>query len=165
MRFDAIEVRSDQGRTVHAYLAAPCVCGSSLQLRYCCGKGVRLQLRSQPSPARPPLPPTGHANRRCYARALNHCSEQISKEHYLSRGVLRQLAASGPTNTVRMSGLGLPAGDLPPDQVGQAKILCGRHNSALSALDTTGARLFRALREVTVQPYRAGRGESAGDAA
>lgn len=147
MRFDALEIRSDQGRTVHAYLAAPCVCGSSMQLRYCCGKGGRLQLRSQPSPTAPAPPSTGYSHGRCYARALNDCSEQISKEHYLSRGVLRELAGAGPTNTVRMSGMGLPEGDLPPDQVGQAKILCGRHNSALSALDTAGARLFRALRE------------------
>jgi len=132
---------------VLAYLAAPCVCGSSMQLRSCCAKGGRLVLRSHPSTTRPPPPRTAHANRRCYARALNDCSEQISKEHYFSRGVLRELAAAGPTNTVRMSGMGLPDGDLPPDQVGQAKILCGRHNSVLTALDTVGARLFRALRE------------------
>ena len=29
-QFDAIEVRSDQGRIALAYLAAPCVCGSSM---------------------------------------------------------------------------------------------------------------------------------------
>jgi hypothetical protein len=94
---------------------------------------------------RPPV--TQHANRRCYARSLNDCDQKLSKEHYLSRGVVRILAQGGPTNTVRATGLGLPPGELPPDQVAQSKILCRRHNSALSHLDVVGERLFRAIRE------------------
>jgi hypothetical protein len=71
----------------------------------------------------------------------------MSKEHYFSRGVLRALAAGSANNTVRARGLGHPEIDLPPDQVGQSKILCRRHNSALSAIDTTGGRVFASVSE------------------
>jgi hypothetical protein len=78
---------------------------------------------------------------------LNDCDAKLSKEHYLTRGVLRLLARGGPSNTVRANGLGIPPDEFPPDQVAQSKILCRRHNSALSALDVVGERLFRAVND------------------
>jgi hypothetical protein len=80
---------------------------------------------------------------------LNDCDTKLSKEHYLTRGVLRLLAQGGPSNTVRATGLGIPPEEFPPDQVAQSKILCRRHNSVLSALDVVGERLFRAICEGT----------------
>jgi hypothetical protein len=91
-----------------------------------------------------------YCNPRCYARALNDCDPKVSKEHYFSRGVMRAVAQRGPTNTVRIIRDGRPDLELPPDQALQAKVLCRRHNSALSRLDATGERLFRAIREGVV---------------
>lgn len=142
-----IEVRSDLGRTVRVFLDGLCVCGSARLLRACCLRDGSIVERSAPSPTMPPAPPTMHANARCYARALNDCDPKVSKEHYFSRGVTRAVAGRGKSNTVRIIRGGKPDLEIPPDQAFQANVLCRRHNSALSALDVTGERLFRFLRE------------------
>ncbi len=141
----AIDVTSDLGRSVRIFLDGPCVCGSIKRFQDCCYKDGVVAGRSSPSPTSPPPPATNYSNPRCYAHPLNDCDAKLSKEHYLTRGVLRLLAAGGPSNTVRATGLGIPADEFPPDQVAQSKILCRRHNSVLSALDVVGERLFRAV--------------------
>jgi hypothetical protein len=99
----------------------------------------------------PPGAKTGHSNPNCYLRAAGDCSDDISREHYISRDVLAEL---GPTITIH----GLPW--LAPDErrvVGieslTAKILCRRHNSALAPLDAEAGRFFRALREIDENLY------------
>jgi hypothetical protein len=141
----AIDVTSDLGRSVRIFLDGPCICGSVKRFQDCCYKDGVVAGRSAPSPTSPPPPSTNYSNPRCYAYPLNDCDAKLSKEHYLTRGVLRLLAKGGPTNTVRATGLGIPADEFPPDQVAQSKILCRRHNSALSALDVVGERFFQAI--------------------
>jgi len=60
---------------------------------------------------------------------------------------MKTLARRGVSNTVRIIRDGLPDLEIRPDQALQAKVLCRRHNSALSALDVAGERLFRWLSE------------------
>jgi len=73
-----------------------------------------------------------------------NCSHTISSEHFISENVLSILNPK----SVRISG----AAWMPPRQsldlplTGlQANILCTRHNSALSPLDTMAGKLFRAV--------------------
>jgi hypothetical protein len=72
------------------------------------------------------------------------CSTTISGEHFISRTVLSILNPK----TLRIGGVSwLPKGetkDLPLDSL-RANVLCGRHNSAWSGLDTTAGEFFRAV--------------------
>lgn len=92
---------------------------------------------------RPPLLITGLRNRKCYAKALADCAPKISREHFISKRLLKSLGpefdVSGfpwqtPGTKQRISSKSLTA-----------KCLCARHNSALSGLDNEAARFFRAL--------------------
>jgi hypothetical protein len=73
---------------------------------------------------------------------LSDCSERISREHYISENVLYQL---GKTFLVTTPELRFDRKELAPKALA-AKILCQRHNEALSGLDAVAGHFFRALR-------------------
>jgi hypothetical protein len=104
-------------------------------------------VRTTAAVTEPKPPATGYAHPRCYARTLNDCDAKVSKEHYFSKTVMRAFAETDGSKTVRVLQEGRPDRELPPDQLMQSKVLCRRHNSCLSDLDTTGERVFRACRE------------------
>lgn len=90
----------------------------------------------------PPRPVTGHAHPKCYMRNSNDCSTKISGEHYVSSAILAKFC------NLRTSGL--PWFGPGETRVGinalTSNILCTRHNSALSPLDTEGQRMLVAIR-------------------
>jgi hypothetical protein len=111
-----------------------CLCGSGQLPLDCCLKDSRPQRIS----AR-----TGRRNRKCYAAAIGDCSKSISREHYITEGVLKLI---GDPITLK----GFPWQGAGERTVGTkaltAKILCERHNTALSSLDEVGIRFFDKLR-------------------
>jgi hypothetical protein len=83
----------------------------------------------------PPGPVTGHANAKCYARADRNCSPKISREHFISETLLRQIHSN---NTAKVAGLKWQQKEtfnLVPLSGLASSILCDRHNNALSPLD------------------------------
>lgn len=85
---------------------------------------------------------------RCYAAELGGCSEQISAEHFFSRGILAFLN-DGPL--FRVSGFSWQGfGDTPQPSIASlsAKVLCAKHNSDLHPLDEECLNLFRFFNEV-----------------
>jgi hypothetical protein len=86
---------------------------------------------------------TGRRNQACYASTLGGCSKSISREHYITEGVLKLIGdpitvegfpwQSGGVKTIGTNAL-------------TSKILCERHNTALSGLDQVGIRFFDKLR-------------------
>ncbi len=91
----------------------------------------------------PPPPVTGYSNPQCYANALSDCDSQISREHYVSEGIL-----SLRNGAITLLGFPwLPNGNLKKvsAQALTAKILCKRHNTALSGLDSVAIRFFKFL--------------------
>jgi hypothetical protein len=128
---------------VELNLNAPCPCGSSKLIADCCWRGaaglVVPEANTRPRGAR-----TGRANPECYARSLNDCSADITREHYISRNVLDLLAPNGKFEVVN-----------PPWAIGKTvsvspatffhKVLCSRHNHVLKPLDTTAGKFFRTL--------------------
>ncbi len=87
-------------------------------------------------------------NQKCYARSLKNCSPTISREHYISQGILERISDG---NIIGVSGIpGIPAGQM--KQIGveslAAKVLCEKHNSELSSLDNTGIKFFDTLDEI-----------------
>lgn len=100
----------------------------------------------------PRLPITAYSNPKCYARGLNDCSQRISREHYLSRRVLELWSDNGivVTNATDLRDEKFSS----PISTGAlaSKILCERHNHALSALDQVGGDFGRFIRNKPVQP-------------
>jgi hypothetical protein len=99
----------------------------------------------QPVDITPRPPETGRRRDGCYAGALLDCCDKLSHEHFLSRAVLRQL---GDDDKTRISGLAWQAPEtfnvLPLKSLG-SKILCKRHNEAMSGLDAQILRLAETL--------------------
>lgn len=91
----------------------------------------------------PSGPRTGYSHSKCYARELGDCSETITREHYISENILKLL------NVTEVAGAAWHAD---PDELVPAsprwlasKMLCDRHNSALSPLDSEAGRFIDTL--------------------
>jgi hypothetical protein len=88
----------------------------------------------------PEGPTTGFAHRKCYFSQTSDCSSKLSKEHYISHAVLKTI----PGGLVVAGAPWLPSGvrkELHAETLA-AKVLCERHNKALSPLDKEVGRLF-----------------------
>jgi hypothetical protein len=95
----------------------------------------------------PPLlpggPVRGFAHRKCYLAQTQDCCPKISKEHYISHAVLKTI----PGGLMVSGAPWLPA-DVREEMNAttlRAKVLCERHNKALSPLDKEAGRLFRII--------------------
>lgn len=122
-----------------------CPCRSGWMVSSCCLDPVDRKLRKKIRPISPPSPATNFSQPRCYLNAMNDCSEDISREHYISANILEQLGSS-----ISISGAAfLPSGktlSLSIDNL-TSNILCSRHNEALSPLDQEAGLFFSALLE------------------
>jgi hypothetical protein len=81
----------------------------------------------------------------------NDCDKKISKEHYMSKGVLQEI-----DYMIGTEGLpGIPPGENRHISTSNltAHVLCKRHNSALSSLDDVGARFFQAIKNFSSSDY------------
>ncbi len=128
---------NDQQRIVNAN-EFPCPCGSGKAIIDCC---ITARVNTTP-----PAPKSGYSNPKCYARQLNDCSHSMSKEHFVSEAVLnlirlenKQLKISGPVWLDRNEERRISIESI------SSKILCKRHNQALSGLDIIGMKFFRFL--------------------
>ncbi len=95
----------------------------------------------------PPGPVTGHANTKCYACGDRNCSTKISKEHFISEALLRQIHFN---NTAKISGLKWQPKEtfnIVPLSGLASSILCERHNNALSPLDSCMGAFAQAIGE------------------
>ena len=93
-------------------------------------------------------PVTGYSHPKCYANIDANCSDSISREHYISASYLRQVEHNG---TVKIAGLAWQQPetfDLMSINSLQAKVLCGRHNSAISGMDSTFSIFADTIREI-----------------
>ncbi len=126
----------------------PCYCGSDKKVRFCCrltGDNGKIA-RSSPSSCTPPGPQTGLANPRCYARALNDCSTEMSGEHLFSEVTLNLL--TGPDGKIVRAGYPWQEEgevQLLTPSTCKANVLCKRHNNALSSVDATAGRFLKAI--------------------
>jgi len=123
---------------------SPCPCGSGKIIRDC-HLDIDGQLRKPRPSLKPPRKETGHSHSGCYLKDTYNCSRQISREHYISRSVLEQLGTK-----VRVSGVHwLSEGESFNGSVESltAKILCDRHNNALSPLDNEAGLFFSILKD------------------
>lgn len=119
----------------------PCPCGSPRKAKFCCLASGRWQCR--PSGTTPPRPRTGRHEPGCYAACLNDCGGKLSREHYFSRSLLEAIGefiVSGFTWAKEEKRVGINALT--------SKVLCERHNNALSTIDPVAERLFTGIRRI-----------------
>jgi hypothetical protein len=122
-----------------------CVCGSHRKARSC----HQARDRSWTDVAPEPLlagAVTGYANPRCYGRSSNDCSEKVSREHWISAGIQRCIMGDG---SLMWKGMPWLAGETREVSVGSgaSRVLCMRHNVALSPLDAMAETVFRRISE------------------
>lgn len=116
-----------------------CPCGTGLSFADCClGNDGRPAMALEN--LLPPPPVSGERQKGCYMAETADCGGGLSREHYISRGLI-----DGPELRVR----GMPwqqeeVAHYSPDNL-VARILCRRHNSALSPLDAHAIRFFLAV--------------------
>src|SRR5260221_3914649 len=113
----------------------PCPCGSGEKAKKCCLKSNG-HLEKQAATVIPHGPSTGFAHPKCFANSDHNCSDRISDEHFISAPLLHQIEKD---NTIKFSGLSWQEKErfkVVPIPVLASKILCTRHNLALSPLDS-----------------------------
>lgn len=122
-----------------------CPCGSKRKSRSC---------HAQPGggwiiPTPPALlhgPPTNYMNPKCFGAASNDCSPKISREHWLSDTIQSSLVSdAGPAIVSGTPWLKGQSKAISPNALA-SKILCERHNNALSPLDAIAGQVFRGIR-------------------
>ena len=125
-----------------------CPCGSGRQASRC----HRAKDGSWIAEAPPPLltgPLTGYAKPGCYARASEDCDEELTREHFIADDLLGSIAADG--KVVVVEGAAWQDKTERQKTIGRGslsrKMLCRRHNNALSPLDKMAAEFFRCFRE------------------
>ena len=91
---------------------------------------------------RPPGPRTGLVTPKCYAAALGDCDgKPATREHYVSLSLLKRFGAKFFVD-------GVPWLDSPRELTARAmvaRVLCARHNNALSPLDTMIGNFYDVL--------------------
>ncbi|MGO9102716.1 hypothetical protein [Mycobacterium sp.] len=94
-------------------------------------------------------PVTGHARQGCYAASTCDCAGKLTKEHWISEGILRS-PTFGDGRKVDIGELfwQRETSQVLPIAALGARVLCERHNNALSRLDSTATRLH-----ATVERY------------
>jgi hypothetical protein len=97
----------------------------------------------------PPWPPTGTSQAGCYMAETADCGEGLSREHYISRGLI-------DAPEVRVRGMPWQREEVERYAADNltARILCRRHNSALSPLDAHAQRFFLAIEAGLQQAQR-----------
>jgi hypothetical protein len=89
---------------------------------------------------------------KCFASDMADCSTKISREHFISHSLIREIEKT------YVPGERMQVGGFPWQTPGQlqevspsslaSKVLCERHNSALSPLDSVGGSFFRAFHQI-----------------
>jgi hypothetical protein len=132
----------------------PCPCESGLLVRDCrCKSRSFVPVTANTTP---PSPVMGLNLSRCYAGALSDCSSKLSAEHPLSLGVIEQIA--GASKFLNVTGRFWQRDPTQFDPIGlpnlKKKVLCQRHNSALSPLDGEAGRFMRAYSDAIIHMHQ-----------
>lgn len=122
--------------------SAWCICGRQKLARDCCLRTGRFL----PHTAAPRLPRRSVLFRQkgCYAAATGQCTSGLSREHSISEGVLRAINRNKGVIGVEDPKSGSSAGTRGLQALA-SRVLCARHNSALSGLDRAMARFSDTL--------------------
>lgn len=139
--------RTERGNVVSFDLSleAPCPCESGFPTNSCCltPKGITTKAAS----TIPPGSKTELSREGCYAALTKDCGAKLTREHFISENILNILNQEN-RGGLRVGGLPWQKEEdlrpISPNAIA-ARVLCDRHNSALSKLDSVAERFFRAF--------------------
>jgi hypothetical protein len=122
-----------------------CPCPSGKKAKFCCwiSKGrwnkdpALVQVR--------PIPVEDYAHPKCYASLTKKCSTKITREHFISRNILKELVYDWGVKITGLPWIDYETWELLPTESLASKILCENHNQALSDLDAQMGRFFRTI--------------------
>jgi hypothetical protein len=83
-----------------------------------------------------PGPQTNYQHPKCFANGDSNCSRKISREHFISETYLKQIELNDTTKIAGLAWQEPRTFSIVPTKRLVSKILCDRHNTALSRLDT-----------------------------
>jgi len=141
--------RTQRGEVVSFNVSpqAPCPCESGLPAESCCLTSNGFVTKA--TATTPPDPQTGSSCQGCYAESLRDCGPRLSREHFISGSIL-SLLNGGEQVGLKVDGFPWQEHNcvqfISPQALA-ARVLCERHNSALSGLDSVATRFLRALDE------------------
>ncbi|HYV95017.1 MAG TPA: hypothetical protein VE978_24800 [Chitinophagales bacterium] len=90
---------------------------------------------------------TNYSHARCYANIFNDCSKKISREHYFSQSILKEIANVFILEGVLDEPKSVPISGL------VVKCLCERHNNMLSDFDSEALLLFRTIKRYDFETH------------
>jgi len=122
----------------------PCPCGSDQMATACCLEADG-NVRKYVAGVRPRPPKTECSQDGCYLGHTSDCGGGITGEHYVSRVALEQL--SEPAVAIDGVHWLAPSERKVVNRL-TANILCSRHNSALSVLDTQAGQFLRTIKSI-----------------
>lgn len=127
---------------------ANCPCGSHRRSSHC----HRAKDGSWIALPPPPLltgQRTGYSNPGCYARVSKDCDTELTREHFITDDLLNTISADG--KIIVVEGAAWQCKTERRKEIGRAslsrRMLCRRHNTALSPLDKMAADFFRCCLE------------------
>jgi hypothetical protein len=133
----------------------PCPCASGRPTHGCCLCGGILEAHAASTV--PAGPKTGTRVPGCYAAHLLDCAGVLSREHFVSRTVLDHLNQASTRHGTSSESMEVEGLHWLPQRVRirvglnslVSRILCERHNAALTGLDDSAGKLFRTLDAVS----------------
>ena len=121
-----------------------CPCESGKKAKFCCLVSKK-RWNKAPAPVQVGDISVDYAHRKCYASLTNKCSETISREHYISQSILKQLEYKKAVQITGLPWINYETWRRVPIKNLAANILCENHNQALSKLDAQMGRFFRTI--------------------
>lgn len=125
---------------------ARCPCGSGDKAKFCCN-WTEGHWNKKPAFLTPTPSDSGHNVKGCYLAFTNNCGGRLSLEHYVSHEILKSMSPDGMSTVSGFRWLPEDQFTRVPSALLASKVLCSRHNSALSPLDTAAANLKELIRK------------------
>jgi len=123
-----------------------CPCGSGANAKFCCNR-VSNHWKKTPGVILPGGAKTGISHPKCYFSHSCDCSPKISREHFISHGILKLMEKSGDSAVTGLPWLKDGQFTLVSPKSLVGRVLCERHNNALSPLDTAAICAKRTVGE------------------
>src|SRR5215468_8874173 len=99
-----------------------------------------------------PGPQTNYQHPGCFANGDRNCCRTISSEHFFSHAYLKQIESNNKTKVGGLSWQKPQIFSIIPTKGLASNILCARHNSALSSLDTEFGFFTNTIRDFDREP-------------
>jgi hypothetical protein len=92
-----------------------------------------------------PIPVEDYAHPKCSASLTKKCSTKITREHFISHNILKELVYERGVKITGVPWIDYETWKVLPTESLASKILCENHNQALSDLDAQMGRFFRTI--------------------